>query len=162
MIIYEATKKEFLEQVLDDCIVDKIIDAHHKYNYNQNNKSEIRSWRNSMQYMSNVLSTDSVPDNAGIAIEFKIPLTGNRVDFMISGYDEKNQGKIIIIELKQWEEANPIMRHLWENYGVSGMVGAKLAGLTFFGFQAKKTGNNLYLVGPSVLYSLAALAWYLK
>ena len=60
------------------------------------------------------------------------------------------------------EEANPIMRHLWENYGVEGMVGAKIAAISFLGYQAKKTGDNLYLAVPSVAFSLAALAWYFK
>ena len=60
------------------------------------------------------------------------------------------------------EEANPIMRHLWESYGTSGMVGAKIAAISFLGYQAKKTGDNLYLAMPAIGFSIAALAWYFK
>jgi hypothetical protein len=34
-----------------------------------------------------VLHGSDVPDDAGVAIEFKIPLTSRRIDFLISGYD---------------------------------------------------------------------------
>jgi hypothetical protein len=52
--------------------------------------------------MHTVLINSSVPDNAGVAIEFKIPLTSRRVDFLLSGYDNADNANVIIIELKQW------------------------------------------------------------
>jgi hypothetical protein len=39
------------------------------------NEREIRAWDNSMQYMYRVLSDHEIPNNTGIAIEFKIPHT---------------------------------------------------------------------------------------
>lgn len=102
MLVYEATKKEFLEHAMNDTIVDYIQKAHKAKHLSANNKAEIRSWQNSLQYMLKVLSTDSIPDNSGIAIEFRIPLTSKRIDFMISGFDENDKGNIIIVELKQW------------------------------------------------------------
>ncbi len=103
MLVYEATKGEFLEHAYNDVIVEKICNAHKEHDLNVGNPREINSWHNSLQYMYKVLSSStSIPDNSGIAIEFKIPLTSKRIDFIISGYDENNKGKIIIIELKQW------------------------------------------------------------
>jgi len=102
MIIYEATKGEFLEQAFNDSIVEKIKESYKKYHLSVGNMSEVRSWQNSLQYMYKVLTTDNIPNNAGIAIEFKIPLTSKRIDFMVSGYDENKKGNVIIIELKQW------------------------------------------------------------
>lgn len=58
-----------------------------------------------MMHMSNVMNTSDIPDDSGIAIEYQIPLTSKRVDFIISGLDENRKGNIIIIELKQWEQA---------------------------------------------------------
>ncbi len=106
MIIYEATKSEFLEDVFHDELVNNICN-----NYNAKigkiNEREVRSWDNSMQYMYRVLSDAEIPSDAGVAIEFKIPHTSRRVDFLISGRDaEKNS--IVIVELKQWETVEAI------------------------------------------------------
>ncbi|MBF0579847.1 hypothetical protein IM774_08655 [Erysipelotrichaceae bacterium RD49] len=67
-------------------------------------KSEMRSWSNSLNYMFFVLNDNQIPDDAGIAIEYNIPQTSKRVDFMISGYDPTNKPNVVVIELKQWEE----------------------------------------------------------
>lgn len=104
MIIYEATKKEFLEHTLSDLIVNEIYGSY-KRKIGKTTKSEIDSWKNSMQYMYKVLSSTRIPDDSGVAIEFKIPLTSNRIDFIISGYDDSGIGSAVIIELKQWSSA---------------------------------------------------------
>lgn len=106
MIVYEANKSEFLKDVFEDHLIENIT-----RNYNAKigriNKSELRSWDNSMQYMFRVLSDAEIPDNAGVAIEFKIPYTSKRVDFLISGSDEENSS-IVIVELKQWEKVEKV------------------------------------------------------
>ena len=106
MIVYEANKSEFLKDVFEDHLIDNIT-----RNYNSKigriNKSELRSWDNSMQYMFRVLSDAEIPDNAGVAIEFKIPYTSKRVDFLISGSDDENSS-IVIVELKQWEKIEKV------------------------------------------------------
>ncbi|MFE8701555.1 DNA/RNA helicase domain-containing protein [Cytobacillus sp. FJAT-54145] len=106
MIVYEATKAEFLEDVFHDELVNNICN-----NYNAKigkiNKSEVRSWDNSMQYMYRVLSDSEIPSDAGVAIEFKIPHTSRRVDFLISGRDAENNS-IVIVELKQWESVEAV------------------------------------------------------
>ncbi|HEK9099878.1 TPA: DUF2075 domain-containing protein [Bacillus pseudomycoides] len=101
MIIYEATKSEFLEDVFHDELVTNICS-----NYNEKigkiNEREVRAWDNSMQYMYRVLSDQEIPDNAGVAIEFKIPHTSKRVDFLITGTDNNASPSVVIVELKQW------------------------------------------------------------
>lgn len=100
LIVYEATKDEFIHDVFMDRVVDKI---HKQYTekIGRVNKSELRSWENSLLYMSRVLNDKEIPDNAGVAIEFRIPYTSKRVDFLISGREEK-KNSVIIVELKQW------------------------------------------------------------
>lgn len=58
-----------------------------------------------MMHMYKVINTPDIPDTSSIAIEYQIPLTSKRIDFIISGLDEKQKGNIVIIELKQWEQA---------------------------------------------------------
>lgn len=107
MIVYEATKDEFLKDVFDDELVNNIVS-----NYNSKigriNEREVRSWDNSMQYMYRVLSDSEIPKDAGVAIEFKIPHTSKRVDFLISGSDQDAKQSIVIVELKQWESVEKI------------------------------------------------------
>ncbi|MCM3124428.1 MULTISPECIES: DUF2075 domain-containing protein [unclassified Mesobacillus] len=107
MIVYEATKDEFLKDVFDDELVNNIVS-----NYNSKigriNEREVRTWDNSMQYMYRVLSDSEIPKDAGVAIEFKIPHTSKRVDFLISGSDQDAKQSIVIVELKQWETVEKI------------------------------------------------------
>lgn len=63
------------------------------------NKSELRAWENSLLHMFRVLNDKEIPDNAGVAIEFRIPYTSKRVDFLISGRAEK-KNSVVIVELK--------------------------------------------------------------
>lgn len=108
MIIYETTKKDFVEDVFNDSIVNKI---HEQYNLKVGgvNPLELRSWKGSMESMYKVLNTNTIPDDSGVAIEFKIPLTSNRIDFIISGYDSSGESSVVIIELKGWEAATKVL-----------------------------------------------------
>lgn len=71
-------------------------------------KNEFRAWENSMEYMYKVLNDQDIPSDAGIAIEYNIPQTSKRVDFLISGYGEKEDANVVLIELKQWDEVEVV------------------------------------------------------
>ena len=71
-------------------------------------ESEFDSWKNSLSRMYMVLADTSIPDHAGIAIEYNVPQTSKRVDFIVSGYDADNQSNAVIIELKQWDELKKV------------------------------------------------------
>ena len=73
-----------------------------------NLQNEFRAWENSMEYMYKVLNDREIPSDAGIAIEYNIPQTSKRVDFLISGYGKKESANIVLIELKQWDELEAI------------------------------------------------------
>lgn len=103
MIVYEATKDIFCEDVINDVIETKIYERFKERIGHRTTISEIRSWKNSMEYMYKVLNDINIPNNIGIAIEFKIPYTSKRVDFMISGINKEEKNTVIIVELKQWE-----------------------------------------------------------
>ena len=55
--------------------------------------------------MARVLNDDEIPGDAGVAIEYNIPQTGKRVDFILTGRSEDRSPHVIIVELKQWEQA---------------------------------------------------------
>ncbi len=52
--------------------------------------------------MAQVLDRDDIAGNAGIAVEFGIPQTSKRIDFLISGIGADGSRNVVIIELKQW------------------------------------------------------------
>lgn len=106
MIIYEAVKSEFMQDVFEDKLVDNIV-KNYSAKIGKINKGELRSWDNSLKNMHLVLLDPEIPDDAGVAIEFKIPYTSKRVDFLISGRDDKSPS-IVIVELKQWQEAEKV------------------------------------------------------
>lgn len=105
MLIYQATKEVFLNDVLTNNIDGIILKAFEKRLQRTVSKNEISSWRNSMMYMNNVLLDNDIPGDSGVAIEFLIPQTSKRVDFILTGRDDKEIDHAVIIELKQWERA---------------------------------------------------------
>lgn len=107
MIVYEETVAGFVQDVLHDTITDKVYDKY-KEHFGRSSEGQIRSWHNSLEYMFKVLITPSIPSDAGVAIEFNIPMTAKRIDFMISGFDEKNTKSAVIVELKQWDECKKV------------------------------------------------------
>lgn len=107
MIVYDETKEHFMNAVEADSISDDIYSAYKKV-IGRSNKSQIRSWENSMEYMYKVLNDENIPNNAGVAIEFTIPSTSKRIDFILSGIDENNKDSVVIIELKQWKHAEKV------------------------------------------------------
>ncbi len=55
------------------------------------------------QYMSQILWDEDIPLSAGVAIEYNLPMTNRRVDFILTGKDHQRNDTAVIIELKQWE-----------------------------------------------------------
>lgn len=108
MLVYEGLKKDFLNSVEMDTIAEEIESTILEKMGRHTPHSEFESWMNSMEYMYKVLNDDTIPENAGVAIEYNIPQTAKRVDFMISGYDEKNKPGMVIIELKQWQKLEKV------------------------------------------------------
>lgn len=110
MIIYRNTKGGFTHDVRNNLIAQKIENAFYEHCIMHSNAAEYRSWANSMQYMCNVLDDQYISDDCNVAIEYRIPLTGKRIDFLIAGNDENNQRNVVIVELKQWETSEPTSR----------------------------------------------------
>jgi DUF2075 family protein len=105
VIVYSATKAEFVEHVKFNQIEKVIEEEVWRRLKRRTPKSEIASWKNSLQYMFNALLDQGIPPSAGIAIEYTIPLTSRRVDFILTGKDASRNDTAIIVELKQWSEA---------------------------------------------------------
>lgn len=104
MLVYEGIKSDFLMSVENDSIAEEIEHNIYKKMKRRTARNEFRSWENSLVNMYKVLTDEEIPNEAGIAIEYNIPQTSKRVDFIISGYDKEEKPNVVIVELKQWEE----------------------------------------------------------
>lgn len=105
MLIYQNNKAGFVEDVRNGYIANKIVDEFKKHNFSHNNDAEFRSWSNSLQFMRNVLDDKDISEECKLAIEYQIPLTSKRVDFLIAGMDDQDNNNAVIVELKQWENS---------------------------------------------------------
>ncbi len=106
MIVYSATKEQFQIDVLSNDIENIILDAFKKATGGHKvGAAEIRSWANSLQHMERVLATDEIAKDSGVAIEYHIPRSSKRIDFIITGRDGECQESVVLIELKQWQTA---------------------------------------------------------
>ncbi len=108
MIVYNGLKKDFLNSVDRDTIAMEIEQNIFEKLGHHTVKNEFQSWVNSYQYMYKVMNDPEIPEDAGIAIEYNIPQTAKRVDFMISGYNEDDQPGMVIVELKQWSSLKKV------------------------------------------------------
>jgi DUF2075 family protein len=103
MIVYNATKAQFNEDVFADIIDKKILEFFKEKLGRTTSKNEISSWRNSLGYMSQVLQDPDIPTDCGVALEYQIPQSGKRLDFILTGTGENKKEYAVLIELKQWE-----------------------------------------------------------
>ncbi len=96
MLAYNETIKQFNRDVINNQIMIKISN---KLNAG---KSEQTAWKDAAVYMKNIIELAGLADDVEIGMELKIPITNNRIDFLIAGLNEKLEKSLIIIELKRW------------------------------------------------------------
>ena len=85
MIIYSSSALEFREKVDSNLLTISIEEAFIKKMGMRPSRGEIRAWNNSMQFMERVIRNSRIADDCGIMIEYNIPATSKRVDFIVTG-----------------------------------------------------------------------------
>lgn len=68
-------------------------------------RNEAMSWRNSLLRVALIFQQADLTDH-GVFVEYKLLLSGKRVDVIICGRDAENDRNAVIIELKQWEKCS--------------------------------------------------------
>ncbi len=108
MLIYSGTKADFMADTENDCLETKLYDAIKEKMNRTTGLSELNSWRNSLKEMYIALNDFAIPADSGVAIEYNIPQTSKRIDFLVSGKDVDDTGNVVVIELKQWDKLTAI------------------------------------------------------
>lgn len=105
MVVYKNSAIGFRSDVEENKIAD-IIESRFITTFGRRvQENEKRSWKNSMNYMETVIRKSGIDDSCGILIEYTIPATSKRIDFIVSGYSANDTPNFVIIEIKQWEKA---------------------------------------------------------
>ena len=102
MIIYEKPLSGFIGDVSLNKISEILYDNLRSKHLSGGSSSEINAWNNSLHFMKDVLQCPEIPTDCQVAIEYNIPQTSKRVDFMVLGQDQSQRDHIVIVELKQW------------------------------------------------------------
>ena len=108
MIVYNANKGLFVEDVRKGVIATKIQNLIREKGLNAGQDREFASWHNSMKFMRDIIDDAEIDDDVQIAIEYNIPQTSKRVDFIIIGANNSDRDNIVIVELKQWSKAEVV------------------------------------------------------
>lgn len=97
MIIYENTRGGFINDIRTGSIATKVQNAFERHGIHHNNDAEYRAWGNSLMFMRNVLDDDDIPEDVSLAVEYQIPLTSKRVDFLIAGKDGAGTDNVLCL-----------------------------------------------------------------
>lgn len=105
MIVYQAPKSQFSRDIFTNNIDNIILNFFETRLNKSTSKNEVRSWRESLSYMDRVLNDPEIPSDCGVVIEYQIPMTSKRIDFILTGQNESGKDSAILVELKQWDKA---------------------------------------------------------
>lgn len=103
MIVYSGSKTKFQDDVVNGVIANRLDSLFTTLGFTRESKQEFNSWKNSLPRIGLILSDRRIDDNVQVALEYQIPLTSKRVDFMVAG-SNGNKDSVVIVELKQWED----------------------------------------------------------
>ncbi|WP_078549765.1 DUF2075 domain-containing protein [Litchfieldia alkalitelluris] len=105
MIIYNETSSDFISHIYENKIGYVLKENVFKRMNKVVSESELRSWENSLPQMAKVLRDAGLKKDTHVLLEYKLPSTEKRIDFLITGRDQKGKKNAMIIELKQWNKA---------------------------------------------------------
>lgn len=106
MQLYCGTTSQFVEDTVQNRVAEKLRASFFDYFRYHPSLPVVNSWRNSLQAICNVIQYTHLDDN-GLVLEYQLPLSSKRLDFMITGRDQRGGANAVIVELKQWSEAQP-------------------------------------------------------
>ncbi len=109
MIVYSGTKSSFRVDMVNGVISRNLDTMFRLLGIGRESQAEYRSWENSLPRIGMVVMDPRIDDDVQIALEYQIPLTSKRVDFMVAGSDG-DRDNVVIIELKQWQSCSATTR----------------------------------------------------
>ena len=100
-VLYQEPQATFFHDVMTNLFTDKITKAATYYNLHPSN-SELMSWGNNAPKIKDLLQLSGVTDTY-VTFEYLVPYNMKRIDCILYGRNSQNQGNVVHIELKQWD-----------------------------------------------------------
>ena len=107
MIIYSDSLGQFKNDVTLNMMQGILLNKLREKGLSGGSPSEVASWNNSLHYMKDVLDDPYFSSDCQVAVEYNIPQTSKRVDFIIMG-NNNDEDHVVIVELKQWAKVEKI------------------------------------------------------
>ncbi|MFA6354375.1 MAG: DUF2075 domain-containing protein [Candidatus Paceibacterota bacterium] len=101
MRLYSGPVRDFIDDVLNNRIGEKLSRVFEDYYGHRVGYSELTSWNNSLRFLKDVIGENQLFDNA-IAIEYELPYSTKRIDAILFGKNNFGISNVVILELKQW------------------------------------------------------------
>jgi DUF2075 family protein len=101
--LYTGTSEQFIQDILENRLPDKLKAAYESYYYRLAGQQEVVSWTNSLQFVKNVIEYASLRDDM-IVVEYELPYSNRRIDCLLFGKGPDDRGNAVIMELKQWSK----------------------------------------------------------
>jgi hypothetical protein len=102
MRLYAGSSGQFVGDTVQNQIAGKLKNAFFSYYRYNPSHAEISSWQNSLRAIAGILQYGDLLDH-GVMLEYQLPLTSRRLDFMVTGKGQSNADNAVIVELKQWD-----------------------------------------------------------
>src|SRR4051812_16466481 len=96
--LYSGTTVDFVADATRNRLAGVLSEAFFDHFRYQPSRSEVQSWQNSLRAMSDVVGLADLTDQ-GIAVELQLPLSSRRLDCLITGHDERDVARAVIVEL---------------------------------------------------------------
>lgn len=138
MLAYLSTKEQFLKDA--PIIEDLIRESVQKNLHLTAPATEVNAWRNSLgNAMFHVLNNSTIPNEAEVAVEYRLNGRRFRLDFVLAGAGRDGKPAISIVELKQWSDVaeSELLEH------VKTALGGGLVDTTHPSYQAWSYKSHL-------------------
>jgi uncharacterized protein len=103
MKLYTGTSEQFVQDILENKLADKLRTSYEDYYYRLASPQEVVSWTNSLQFVKNIIEYASLKDDM-LVVEYELPYSNRRIDCLLFGAGPDSVLNAVIIELKQWSK----------------------------------------------------------
>lgn len=103
MKLYTGSSEQFIQDILENMLADKLRTAYESYYYRLASPQELVSWTNSLQFVKNIIEYASLKDNM-LVVEYELPYSNRRIDCLLFGKGTDASPNAVIMELKQWSK----------------------------------------------------------
>jgi len=104
--LYAGPSEDFLADSVQKQIAERLGDAFYNYYRFRASVSEFNSWKNSLMAFAAQLRYSDVRDH-GVVLEMQLPQSSARLDAFVFGQSPTGTKGAVLVELKQWSEAQP-------------------------------------------------------